>query len=127
MEEATRTVLAMLADEKVGRILDACSSPKTERELCELTGASRATVRMQLRRLEDLGLVESDLRSVTKGRPPQVWSSTSQEVVRAFVNHADGLTLELLRDRADRQDAGIEERRRRETRPVASRRRKDRQ
>ena len=111
----TRQLVALLASDLTQELLAACrDGERSEAELRASTGTSHATLTARLQLMQALGLLECRRGSAPRGRHPQVWAVTNDDVVRRFCAHADAFVLELrqaltaeaadaIRDRA-RQD-----------------------
>jgi predicted ArsR family transcriptional regulator len=103
MEDQTRQLLRLLADELTDRLVsELANGPVLETALQRDIPGSRQTIGRRLKDLEAWGIVLSDERSTPgKGRPTRIWWLADDGILR-FVISADEFLLGLMERRANR-------------------------
>jgi predicted ArsR family transcriptional regulator len=99
MNQQTRQLTALLADDATARILDALQSEASAvPQLVQATGASERTITQTLELLLAHGVVESAMapRS-SRGRPSRVWRIVVSAELAAFERACEDLRRTLLK------------------------------
>lgn len=119
MDEQTRHLVVLFADEDVERLVGTLSKdPQPVKDLARTSGLSERTTERRLHDLERWGVVRRSRAPILgRGRPATLWRLASSAWTR-FEQIADAFTLEQLEAEAERMRVMIDERSRESVRSV---------